>query len=115
MDITLKAVIIYRSEEPDGFYPVGYKMTKNYTFNLPVVPCLINIKNDAISYIPFNDSSNIVYSHYHDLYTVTWLYHKGVERYYHGDASEIMMKVILNEFEPVGWSWKRLKGRGYKL
>lgn len=103
---TIKVKIIYESVEGDFGTTVAFVLKKTFQFKLPIVPVsTLIIHNDAINRIPFNVTK---YDPEKDIYYIRFTMNKGVNRYYHGNALEIMTPIV-KEFESFGWTSERLK------
>ena len=109
---TVNVKIIYSSQEPPSFNEIVFELTKTFEFRkLPkITPCSIIIRDDAIKYIEFN-KHNVEYDPFFDEYYVTQLTCEGVNRYYHGNGEEIMLKIIKDKYEPNGWAYRRIRGK----
>jgi len=95
-------ILKYSSKEPGGFESTKYELKKDFYFqHLPVVNSHIILEDDAREFIHFK---NPLFNPNIGEYTVYNEFHEGVERYYHGDAEEIMGKV-LGRYKQHGWAW----------
>jgi len=107
----IKVIMIYVSQDVPGFtVPFHFQMTK--TFNLPSVPrvpCSVKLKDDAIEAFTFSKPE---YDPEDDSYTVRNITYENVERYYSGDAEEIMKKVV-KRYADHGWSWRKVMKKIY--
>jgi len=103
---TLHVTVKYESDEGDYGHTVEFKLTK--TFEFKKLPCSTDVeillKDDAIDRVYFK---NVTYDPDEDIYYVRCKSHEKVHRYYHGDASTIMSKVVAR-YEKHGWKSKRV-------
>ena len=104
--IKINVIMLYTSQDPPGFEKsYHYELKKIFTIpDFQLVPCEIRLADDAIESFNF---INPVYDIEDNAYTITNMTYEGVHRYYHGDAEEIMSKVI-DRYIKYGWSCKKI-------
>lgn len=102
----VRVQMLYYSEDAPGFGARNdHQLTKIFNFEkLPPVGCSIEVKGDCIKSIPFRSPS---FNPTSGLYTVQMSTCEGVSRYYHGNAKDIMSKVM-EKYKQHGWSCKKL-------
>lgn len=104
----VRVEMLYYSEDAPGFGAKNdHLLTKTFIFkNLPCIPGYIKVEDgDPIGKISFK---NPVYDSHNDTYVVKMGTCEGVSRYYHGEAKEIMAKVM-ERYKKYGWKCKLLE------
>jgi hypothetical protein len=91
----------YSSIEPDSIDETSFRFRKEFTFDqLPNIKCRILLRDKILKHVYFGE--DITFDPYRNAYIIGHPYHKGVEKYYRGNALDIMQPII-EKIIKAGW------------